>query len=311
MSEQYDQRHDLMIASAGVVLGGPAAATLAWGASQLLAHISFARPEVLLSSTIASFAAFLLTWNAVACALALVASTRALPRGLRRGFAHLAQYSGSQSTRRIARRVIASTSMSIAALGVGCTGAIAAPADQVPHSSHETISWMWEPTQLVRSLEDSPTSASTQGAHSHPQSSSLSTPMSPRGTLSHTPLPSSDSLTTAPTTSTQHPQSATSGKPHVSPASHSGYLAEKSAHTPSEHTLKTPARSESSHYTRRVVLPGESLWTIAQSLLPEGASVEEIDARWRSIYSHNRATLGSNPSLIHPGDVLVLPLEQS
>lgn len=58
------------------------------------------------------------------------------------------------------------------------------------------------------------------------------------------------------------------------------------------------------------VEPGDSLWRIARSLLtgdgaaPSGADISDL---WRSIYEINRETIGDDPNLIHPGQVLQLP----
>ncbi len=49
-----------------------------------------------------------------------------------------------------------------------------------------------------------------------------------------------------------------------------------------------------------VVKPGDSLTKIAQKELGSGA-------RWKEIYALNKATIGDNPDLIHPGEKLVLP----
>jgi LysM domain len=50
------------------------------------------------------------------------------------------------------------------------------------------------------------------------------------------------------------------------------------------------------------VQPGDSLWAIAQQLLGDGARWEEIWA-----IDGNRETIGPNPDLIHPGQVLLIP----
>ena len=55
------------------------------------------------------------------------------------------------------------------------------------------------------------------------------------------------------------------------------------------------------------VVPGDCLWSIAAHRLPPTASAAEIDRAWRGIYEANRAVIGSNPSLILPGQILELP----
>ena len=48
------------------------------------------------------------------------------------------------------------------------------------------------------------------------------------------------------------------------------------------------------------VKKGDCLWNIAQKLLGKGA-------RWQEIYKLNKKVIGSNPNLIYPGQVYVIP----
>jgi hypothetical protein len=58
------------------------------------------------------------------------------------------------------------------------------------------------------------------------------------------------------------------------------------------------------------VVRGDSLWRIAKRVLesrgapPTGSDVAEF---WRSIYESNRTLIGSDPNLIHPGQVFMIP----
>ncbi len=54
------------------------------------------------------------------------------------------------------------------------------------------------------------------------------------------------------------------------------------------------------------VLPGDSLWRIAARDLGE-ASDAQIAAAWPRWYAANRAVIGPDPDLIHPGQVLTRP----
>jgi nucleoid-associated protein YgaU len=49
-----------------------------------------------------------------------------------------------------------------------------------------------------------------------------------------------------------------------------------------------------------VIQPGDSLSVIAQQQLGDGS-------RWPEIYELNKAVLGDNPNLIHPGQKITLP----
>src|SRR2546423_1110695 len=65
-----------------------------------------------------------------------------------------------------------------------------------------------------------------------------------------------------------------------------------------------PAEAEPAAVT---VVPGDCLWTIAAGALPRGAGDAAIDRYWRAIYASNRDTVGDDPDLILPGQVLHLP----
>jgi nucleoid-associated protein YgaU len=47
------------------------------------------------------------------------------------------------------------------------------------------------------------------------------------------------------------------------------------------------------------VQPGDTLWAVAQKHLGAGAD-------WTQLYTLNRATIGGNPDVIHPGEKLNL-----
>lgn len=54
---------------------------------------------------------------------------------------------------------------------------------------------------------------------------------------------------------------------------------------------------------------GDSLWSITADLLPAGATEARIGATWPLLYAANRDVVGTDPGLIHPGDVLTVPAE--
>ena len=56
-----------------------------------------------------------------------------------------------------------------------------------------------------------------------------------------------------------------------------------------------------------VVRPGDSLWTITERHSPPATTDAEITRGWQALYARNRAVVGDDPSLIHPGQRLVLP----
>ncbi|CAM3753052.1 LysM peptidoglycan-binding domain-containing protein [Nocardioides zeicaulis] len=54
-----------------------------------------------------------------------------------------------------------------------------------------------------------------------------------------------------------------------------------------------------------VVRAGDSLWSIARD---HPAAATSTDERWREIWRANRAVVGTDPDLIHPGQALRLPV---
>lgn len=68
------------------------------------------------------------------------------------------------------------------------------------------------------------------------------------------------------------------------------------------------------HRARRVVRPGDTLWSIAEATLREAgapASVGAVAEYWPRIYALNRDVVGADPDLIQPGQQLQLALPAS
>ncbi len=75
-----------------------------------------------------------------------------------------------------------------------------------------------------------------------------------------------------------------------------------------------PASETSSPGTSPVnyeVQPGDSLWSIAADALGPEATAADIGTAWPEWYAVNRDVIGPDPDLIHPGDQLSLPTEES
>jgi len=70
--------------------------------------------------------------------------------------------------------------------------------------------------------------------------------------------------------------------------------------TPAAPGPHATARPHVAPLTRYTVRPGDSLWSIAQRELGNGAN-------WPRIWAANRGTVDGHPDLIRPGQVLTLP----
>lgn len=74
------------------------------------------------------------------------------------------------------------------------------------------------------------------------------------------------------------------------------------------HTAQPPTRPTRSGDAGAVrVRPGDSLWLIAARRLGPSAGAADIAAAWPRWYAANRALIGPDPALIHPGQVLYAP----
>jgi len=65
-------------------------------------------------------------------------------------------------------------------------------------------------------------------------------------------------------------------------------------------SARAPAR-------RLVVRPGDSLWSIAEGLLPQRAADADVARAVALLYRANRRAIGRDPDLIFPGDRIVAP----
>ena len=134
-----------------------------------------------------------------------------------------------------------------------------------------------------------------------------------RDWLSQAPAPTTTSAVhVAPTTTT----TTSSSPPHAPPTTPARPAAPSQRSQPSQPS-SSPAPSTSQPApipispTRSVdvyvVRSGDCLWRIAARHLGAGATNAAIDAAWRAIYAVNRAAIGDDPNLIHPGLTLTLP----
>ena len=71
--------------------------------------------------------------------------------------------------------------------------------------------------------------------------------------------------------------------------------------------VSPPHHRGSPRHDELVVRPGDSLWSLAARRLGPGAPATAIAAEWPRLYAANRAAIGPNPNLIHPGQRLAPP----
>ena len=62
-----------------------------------------------------------------------------------------------------------------------------------------------------------------------------------------------------------------------------------------------------------VVAPGDTLWALTAARLAPGSGPADVAAAWPAVHAANRAVVGADPDVIHPGQVLDLSVlgEQS
>ncbi|MEU3468614.1 MULTISPECIES: LysM peptidoglycan-binding domain-containing protein [unclassified Streptomyces] len=84
-------------------------------------------------------------------------------------------------------------------------------------------------------------------------------------------------------------------RPHPGPA-------EPSDHSAAHKAVPVPPKPAPTAKKRTyTVRPGDSLSAIARRELGD-------EARWREVYAMNRGVIGTDPDVIHPGQVLTLPV---
>lgn len=139
--------------------------------------------------------------------------------------------------------------------------------------------------------------------NTHSSSTSLPTPTTTYASVTPTSRVSATSTTKRqPRRSTRPRSSSNTSAPVRTPSRDPAFL-------PSESLIRRGGSEQSAGLAPLLhsVIHGDSLWGIAAGRLPSTASDQEIDREWRSIYALNKVLIGSNPSMIFPGQVLELP----
>ncbi len=110
--------------------------------------------------------------------------------------------------------------------------------------------------------------------------------------------------------SSSHPRGQELPEPGWSPEPDPGWTPDVPVVRPQpDVTAVSPAgrRSTPDDLAEVVVRRGDSLWAIAARHLGPGATDAEVAAEWPRWYAANRATIGADPDLVLPGQVLRPP----
>ena len=150
-----------------------------------------------------------------------------------------------------------------------------------------------------------PTPAAPAWPTMHATTSMSSAPPSPTAapTPPATSMAAGSALSPAPVPTTPHntpqpaPPSAVGGTPPTS----------VTANPPRSETHPAPKATGGGDTV--TVTPGDSLWLIAAHRLGPRATEQAIAVDWPHWYSANRAAIGSDPGLLHPGTTLRVPEE--
>lgn len=77
--------------------------------------------------------------------------------------------------------------------------------------------------------------------------------------------------------------------------------------TPQPTPEQAPSHGAPAATSTYLVLAGDSLWTITESLLGAEATTQDIATQWPRLYQANIGLIGSDPDLINPGTALLVP----
>jgi nucleoid-associated protein YgaU len=129
-------------------------------------------------------------------------------------------------------------------------------------------------------------------------------PDQPTPSTTADPTPAATALPAVPTAAA--PALPTAPAAPTAPAPAPAALPAPTAPT-ADAPARTGATSTDQHRTPVTVRAGDSLWSIAARDLGPDADPAEIAAAWPSWFAANRATIGGDPDLIRPGQVLTPP----
>jgi LysM repeat protein len=284
----------------GLAAGGLAAAALALALGTrvlvlvrtLTAGPAAAAPDDVVEAAVLSAGVAVLAWLGVSCAVAFAClAARMAGCSWRHGEAWVRRYAPVV----VRRALVVAVAAGLGLAGAGAAGATDAPAPVATATQELPADLGW----VVPTPTPTPTSTSTSTPRvtTSPAPGDAATGSPAPGPTAATPsaaadgtsagTPSQDAAAVAPTSAATTPEPASAAEPSALPP--------------------TPAPQAETV----VVAPGDSLWAIAARHLGAGASDAQIAAEWPAWYAANATTIGDDPGLIHPGQVLTAPAEVS
>jgi resuscitation-promoting factor RpfA len=297
-----------VLALGGAAVGcGALAIGLAVRVGYLATRVGVTRPDELVELVVLGAGVLVLAWLAGSSGLAAACLvTRRMGHAWRRG---------EGCVQRFAPALVRRALVVVVAAGLGAASVGAASAADLPPTSPSAtavadggpIDLGWVVSTPVGAV---PTPAVTSSPAADTPISPSPTGPAPLQSPTATPAGSSPAAparvqASAPVTA---PADAPSGAHGAAPrpattvgtadALPMPYAAAPAAHRPARDEVATV-----------VVLRGDTLWGIAARHLPPGASAAEVADAWPAWYAANAATIGPDPGLILPGQVLVAPAE--
>lgn len=245
-----------------------------------------------------------LVWLAVSCGVAAGCLTaRAAGGGWRRGEAWVHRWAPAVVRRAVVLAVGAGLGLSAATGASAVDVPVSTPAPSVSSTTVRTgaaADLGWVPTEQSAAPSSTPATPPPTAGSVAPRSDAAAPSGSPTVSVpAVSPTSPAVSTTTATDQSAAHGRSAT-----TVPVSRPEALHE-SAPVGTAASSTVPARAATAATV--TVAPGDTLWAIAARHLPAGADDAQIAAAWPAWYAANAAAIGSDPDMVHPGQLLTVP----
>lgn len=253
-------------------------------------------PDALVAGGVLAIGALAAAWLALGCAAlllrALLAPVCRMPAALDRVV--------TRATPRLLRRVVT------AGVGAGiAAGALGLPAIAV--EAPPPLGWQVTDGHLGSAAPSPTTPRAAEPTALPPSTATVPAP----GPAPDAVLPAATSAqeavatatTPQPATTTTADATTTTAAPDATPA----IASPPAASAPADAAGPAAPAPAGAPRATVVVRAGDCLWSIAAAHLPTDASDADIAAAWPAWYAANAATIGPDPDLLVPGQVLAVP----